>query len=374
MTANPPRPSANLLGKTLGRWLVIEHKERAENLTGGFFSESYVVKEVATGQIAFLKAIDLLKRQPDLEAIRRGIEDYQYERQLLELCEQHAMSRIVRALDTGIYEESYGELIIPTPYIVFELAEGDVRSHRSASTFNLGWRLRIFHGACAAIRQLHSAGIAHQDLKPSNVLVFQRDRSKVADLGRATRDGAPSRFEWDIHVGDKNYQPFELLYNELLQGHWMIRRFGADFFMVGCLLTFLVTDSSLLTLVYDKLDRNFWHDRWGAGYQAVIPHLHHALVDVLADVRGCLPAGIGTEVAELIYSFCEPDPRKRGLRHNWSRKMDAWEDPVSALQGQYDLQYAISRADSLAYRCTVSGDLMQPTLRQERFVDFVGSR
>ena len=45
------------------------------------------------------------------------------------------------------------------------------------------------HHIATGLFQLHSAAVAHQDLKPSNVLVFDHSISKVADLGSASVKG-----------------------------------------------------------------------------------------------------------------------------------------------------------------------------------------
>lgn len=46
--------------------------------------------------------------------------------------------------------------------------------------------IALMHQITAALRQLHGSGIAHQDIKPSNILFFQDDHTKLADLGRAS--------------------------------------------------------------------------------------------------------------------------------------------------------------------------------------------
>ena len=66
-------------------------------------------------------------------------------------------------------------------YIVFELASGDIRAEiERLPNFDLAWCLRSLHNATVGVQQLHSKDIAHQDIKPSNVLVFGMDGSKLA--------------------------------------------------------------------------------------------------------------------------------------------------------------------------------------------------
>jgi serine/threonine protein kinase len=57
------------------------------------------------------------------------------------------------------------------------------------------------------LHELHSQRIAHQDLKPSNVLVFSQREAKNADLGRATLRGQVGPFDEFPVAGDLSYAP-----------------------------------------------------------------------------------------------------------------------------------------------------------------------
>lgn len=92
------------------------------------------------------------------------------------------MSKVVKAIDGG--KISAGGSVVE--YLIFEPAKGDIRSHLdSLTSFDLVWRITCIHNICIGIRQLNGAAIAHQDLKPSNVLDFEDEGEKLADLGRA---------------------------------------------------------------------------------------------------------------------------------------------------------------------------------------------
>ena len=108
-------------------------------------------------------------------------EAYNFERDLLDKCHSHRLSRIVRVLDAGTLPSTAGDPASVVQYLIFELADGDIRSFiQIANDLDVAWALRMMHHVTAALRQLHSAGIAHQDVKPSNILIFQRRRSKLA--------------------------------------------------------------------------------------------------------------------------------------------------------------------------------------------------
>src|SRR5262249_27237780 len=120
-----------------------------------------------------------------------------------------------------------------------ELADsGDVRKYLDvAARFDSAWVLRSLHHVATGLRQLHSAGIAHQDVKPSNVLVFDAKISKVADLGRASSQGESPPHE-DHHIaGDPEYAPPELCYHHVVPD-WNQRRLGCDAYLLGSMVVF----------------------------------------------------------------------------------------------------------------------------------------
>jgi eukaryotic-like serine/threonine-protein kinase len=369
-------PAQTLAGKQLKDWKVIELISVDEDATGGYFSSQYRVENIKTGQKAFLKAIDIHKRLVDKPAHEqaalqeRGLRHFRYESKLLSVCADRRMDRIVRALDSDIHiidVPEYGATL-QIPYLVFELADSDLRHHPKNNVFNLAWRLRIFHGVTTALSQLHRAEIAHQDIKPSNVLIFSNDFAKLGDLGRATDRNSPSDYETSEHIGDRNYSPPELLYGEYLEGSWDRRRFGADLFMLGCVLTFLMTDSSYLVLLFSKLDKQFWPINWGGSYRSVVPHLQAAAEAVFKEIEATLPPVIGLEICGHIYRLCDPDFIARGWPHQRDEH-NLWSADGrggSVLQ-QFDLQQVISRFDFLAVQAQVGNLSVNPLANRTRF-------
>ena len=182
--------ASNLEGKTIKgtvREWVVEKK-----LKGGGFSSGYRVRD-GEGRIAFMKAINLAYAADStgfsgskVDLMSNLFDEFKYERDLLKWCGEERLDRIVVSLDSGEYQEKAFSYFVP--FLVFEFTgEGDVRKHTSMHAPGLAWRLRVFHGICVGIRQLHSRDVVHQDLKPENVLIFNKDVSKIADLGRSTR-------------------------------------------------------------------------------------------------------------------------------------------------------------------------------------------
>ncbi len=140
-----------------------------------------------------MKALDYSDalRSPDPAlALQAMTSAYIFERDLLRQCGQKKLDRVVQAIGDGRVTVDPSNAAGVVQYLIFELADGDIRSQmQSAQKVNLAWLLRSLHHVATGLKQLHGEGIAHQDLKPSNVLVFGGQYSKVGDLGRASIKG-----------------------------------------------------------------------------------------------------------------------------------------------------------------------------------------
>ena len=162
-------------------------------------------------------------------------------------------------------------------YLIFEFADGgDIRKYfKLSQKFDTAWALRALHHIATGLQQLHSQEIAHQDLKPSNVLVFSADRvSKLADLGRASARGqSPPHEEFQI-AGDPEYAPLEFYYGHV-PADWVPRRLGCDAYHLGAMSVFLFGGANITALVLDELDRSFRPlvvgGEWRGPYAEVLP-------------------------------------------------------------------------------------------------------
>jgi len=79
--------------------------------------------------------------------------------------------RVIRAIGQGsIAIKGFPNEI---HYLLLELADNDLRGHATQrKTLDNALNMRILHQVALAIETLHFNQIAHQDLKPSNVLMF----------------------------------------------------------------------------------------------------------------------------------------------------------------------------------------------------------
>ena len=206
-TSKDLRPARQLEGLDLsGGWKVVKRLDRRPTDTGSCFSTGYIV-EKSDGQRGFLKAIDYIRAfqaQDTASALKAIAETFVFERELCERCRNRSMKRVVHAIDSGEVVVIPNQYHTKVSYLIFDLADGDIRRHLAEQeSFDLAFALRTLHNVAAGLDQLHRADMAHQDLKPSNVLVFQGKRiSKICDLGRAWASDITSPHDGERFAGD----------------------------------------------------------------------------------------------------------------------------------------------------------------------------
>ena len=312
-------PAELLAGKELpGGWKVEELIRKSKNSTGGHFSSSYIVCSTS-GQKAFLKAMDYaraLQEPRPSQVLEKMTAAYNFERDLLEKCKSKNLTRIVRVLDSGTLRDPEGSPISSVEYIVFELAKGDIRSFfEFEGDFDNAWALRTIHHAAAALRQLHYVEVAHQDLKPSNVLVFADSHSKLADLGRASDRHIKSPNDSLKCAGDLSYAPPEHLYRHHLSD-WRMRRLACDMYLLGSLIVFFFTRVSMTHLLLKYLDDQYHYLEWGGDYYDVLPYLQNVFSKVIRELRQFIPDAYASDIVDSINQLCNLDPQKRGHPKN----------------------------------------------------------
>lgn len=317
-------PHELLEGITLkNQWKVVKKLEKPESGSGGVFSCGYLVAR-SDGQQGYLKALDFFSRLPEKEDPARILapllDAFNFERDLLSRCKQRRLSRIVTALDDG----SITVPNVPPPstvqYIIFELAEGDIRKQMErVDQLDAAWALRSLHHIALGLQQLHSLNVAHQDVKPSNVLLFESLKtSKLGDLGRAAAKGAePPHYDFPI-AGDWSYAPIELLYGAI-PVLWDGKRVGCDLYLLGSMIASLFTGVAMTPQIMMGLDHRFHWTNWQGSYEEVLPYIRHAFIEAIGYVSDEFPANCKQELTNILAQLCDPDSSLRG--HPRDREM-----------------------------------------------------
>lgn len=340
--------ASRLEGKIIGnKWKVNKKRIKTVDDHSGAFSSCYEVQNIENGEIGFLKAINY---EYAFKAISPGIpstvflqnltQNYNYEKDLLEFCKDKKMSRIVTAIAHGEYIESAE--MLPVPYLVFETATGSLKNVKQQKQIDLAWKLGVIHGFLVGLSQLHQEKIVHQDIKPSNVLIFGHNVSKLGDLGNATKfDKKSPMWEHTGHCGDFSYAPIELLYG-YSSTDWNTRRLGADLFMAGGIITYIITDSNFLSLLAANIPDVYKPKNFGGTFEDVIPHLVEAYNNTLAEIKDRIDASIRKDIIEIIAYLTYPVPEQRGLPKGLNTSLP-----------QYSLHRYISVIDRLAKKIEI---------------------
>jgi serine/threonine-protein kinase len=123
------------------------------------------------------------------------------------------------------------------PYFVMELVDGQTVDNwlaRSDRVTDVDEALAILNDVCEGVSAIHDAGTVHCDLKPSNVLLDQKSRVRVADLGLATPyiEGGVSK----VVAGTPEYMAPELAFDSEQPASP-----ASDIYALGCMAYEMLT-------------------------------------------------------------------------------------------------------------------------------------
>lgn len=344
----------SLLGRTLSNgWKVIEKLEPKEGSTGGFFSVCYIVEK--DDDRAFLKALNfhaffqIFKGRSIVEIINEQTNAYKYERDLLLRCKNNRLSKVSLIIDEG--EEIVEEFPINTvPYLIFEMADGDARSHMNFSMdIENSWKLQSLHNIAVGLNQLHNVQIGHQDLKPSNVLLYDRGMvSKIGDLGRSLCSDIEAPHENAGNFpGDFNYAPPEFLYR-YIDPDWKFRIGATDMYLFGSLVVFYFTGANMTALIAKNLDPQFKWTNWRGSFEQVNDYLVNAFFKSIQEFKNSIgDQSLAKELTQIIKYCCFPIPSKRGHPKTLKTALDKDGNRRSNIS-QFDLRRVISKFDILS--------------------------
>ncbi len=306
----------NLKGLTIeDGWKVTTQLVKSSASTGGVFSESYLAEK--DGKIAFLKAFDFSDAFEDgadtFAVLKQHIVSYEHERSILDHLGAKRLSNVVLALGAGkVSVPGFGKAEGQVHYLLFERAASDIRCQMDvADAADYVWCMRVLRDVCLGLFQVHNEFIAHQDLKPSNVLVCNEAGFKIADFGRSSRRGTDVWHDEFVFPGDRTYSPPELLYKHI-DPEFITRRMGSDMYMLGNLAVFLFTGTNLTSTLFAKMQREHHWNYWASSYSEVLPYVQEAFARCLEELSAVLPPVVRADVVEIVTCMCNPDLSKRG--------------------------------------------------------------
>lgn len=323
-------------------WQFIERFVPDENHTGGTFSTGYLVKKGE--EIAFAKALDLSEAFNDdsndlITALKLRLDIIEFERYLLQKCRDCHLSNVVRLLECDSIRSK--NAIDNVYYFIFEKAEGDIRNYvNEADTSNVDsiFKLLILHDVATGLNQLHQIGIAHQDLKPSNVLVYDRKKEiKITDLGRSSSKEKPFIYDDMLVPGDRTYAPFDILFGYKWSSEFSVR-YAMDLYGLGSLMLFLFCGYHMtprIAMISGITDFN-------SSYSQIKPLIQNAIMQIVTEFQIALvQAGFHEKniqkMTEMLKYLCSADPERRGDYHSVNNR-------------SFNLQRYISEFDLLVKR------------------------
>ena len=356
----------NLLGRVLhgarrgNQWRVTEKLSLEAGLSPGHFSVGYIVEDENRNQ-AFMKASDLGMFTRDgadfLTGLQRAVGAHAFERQILDHCHGNRMDRVVTALDYGDIDIVHHGTRDHVFFLVFEKAQGDLRGHvEKTKSASLLWSVTALHNFFVAVSQLHSALVAHNDIKPANALVFDDSTQKIADLGRATSSIIPAAHDSMLCAGDKRFAPPEQLYPRDLNCTELpmsVRREAGDLYNLGSIAHYIVTSRMVTPEIVPMLRPELRPRNLAGGskesYQAALPYWRDAFDQLVARMKGTIANDFGPGVeeetsllVEIVSNLCEPDPLLRGHPRN-----------RSLTQNRYGLERYITSLDHTKRRLAI---------------------
>ncbi|MEX2411341.1 MAG: protein kinase [Candidatus Paceibacterota bacterium] len=314
-------------------WFVKKKQDRDVNQSGSNFSVGYIVEK--NDETCFMKAFDfagflsLAVPKDEEEAIDPVdvINDmttaYIYERELSKHCQDKHVTKVSFVKESG-QEYIKGFSIQFVPYLIFDLAEGDVRRTLNISgSLDYAWRFKSLHDIAIGLKQLHTIEVSHQDLKPSNVLVFSNE-SKIGDLGRSICKDIEGPYSKSAFTGDRTYAPPEIWYR-YYEKDWQKRVFATDCYMLGSMIVFYFSGISMSALLRKHIPDNFSWERWTGSIEELKPYLENAFSSALDEFEMNINKEVfKKDLRQLVEYLCNPFPERRGHPINISSRGNSY--------------------------------------------------
>ncbi|RBP53532.1 protein kinase domain-containing protein [Arenicella xantha] len=333
-----------LKGVTLNERFQVTDDRLGKYDYNGYFGDGKFGIDLKTGEEVFIKTIVFGTQRRRFEGetatqqIERETHAFNHERRLLEVCLKHNLKRIAKLVDVGEVSDDNGDL--EYAYMAFEKAEsnGHIKNVTEVQD-SFGFRLQLMKDVCVGLSQLHQRSIAHQDIKPSNILKTKEkgeDRGKITDLGRASIEGDGIAHDLADWAGQGMYAAPDRLYR-VQTSNWNLKRTSSDLYLFGSLMWQYLSESDIpLTREWMKrLTEPLKPGNFSDTYDQVLPHLVIVFEEIFSDAINDCESEIERELITIIKELTNPDPAQRGSK-SFSTRID-----------RHSLHPFISRLDRL---------------------------
>lgn len=352
---------SDLEGKVINGWKVTKKLAKPDpkkNESGGTFSICYEVEK--DGIEAFMKVLDyglaFMKNQrfgvPLSHALQQATEEFNYEQELSKYCNGKHLANVVHFIE-GDEAQLDGYMFGSVSYIIYEKADGDIKKvidfsaniDFTAKVHSLVQKIKSLHAVSKGLNQLHTSGISHQDLKPSNILSFNGE-SKIGDLGRSLCLNGDVHCPYQlIFNGDKNYAAPEFFYKHpIFNSTYYL--YQIDNYMLGGLICFYITNMTFNALMNNYLpaDLQMHLDQKNIPLENVFPDLTNAFQKALIDFGNEIPLPeVKEDLVQIVGYLCQPDPSRRGH-----------PAVVNSLEQNYSLTRTITKLDTILSKTKIA--------------------
>ncbi|MDP9001565.1 MAG: serine/threonine protein kinase, partial [Myxococcota bacterium] len=226
-------------------WLTTEDQSGDRLVHGGFgpspgtlIGGSYrIISTLGVGSmgVVLLAQDETLDRRVAIKFTRASLMGSSFRARFL--TEARAMARVSHpnVLQVHAFGEHDG-----SPYFVMQFVQGPTVEQwlgQRGSPPEVDLALRILDDVCHGVSAIHAAHTVHHDIKPSNILLDDELRPRVADLGLAVlyREGSASKHEI---VGTPTYMAPEIAFSHHIDPALRPR---ADVYSLGCVAYQLFT-------------------------------------------------------------------------------------------------------------------------------------
>lgn len=322
--AGKDKQAAHMLeGKILNNgWKVVKKLFNEGDDRGGVYSCCY---EVQNGERqGFLKAFDysaatkIGENDPEAQ-IQNLLMAYRTEKEILEKCKEHKLKNVIQLIEHGSCDVSEAEFYPRVVYLILEYAaNGDVMNYLKQENLTLKWKLESLHQLIKGLRQIHNLSIAHQDLKPTNIVATEQQITKLSDFGSAVHlnlnnEQLPRHLRKD-YAGTWAYAPPDLVCGNT-ENDVIIRRIGCDLYLLGSMIVFYFTNMTMNALILQNLSEELaWGSPQNYGrFNEIEPYLQMAFERAISDLKDNIQIqALKEPIAFVVKCLCQPNPKLRG--------------------------------------------------------------